>query len=83
MGMFHVIAEPCIGVKDAGCVQDCPVDCIHGDENSAQLFINPDECIGCGICVTVCPVEAIYEDDSLPDQWKHYVGINAAYFANR
>lgn len=24
--------------------------------------INPDECISCGACVGVCPVEAISED---------------------
>ena len=27
--MTYVIAEPCIGVKDASCVEVCPVDCIH------------------------------------------------------
>jgi hypothetical protein len=25
--MAHVIAEPCIGVKDTACVDVCPVDC--------------------------------------------------------
>jgi len=25
--MAYVIAEPCIGVKDTGCVDACPVDC--------------------------------------------------------
>lgn len=25
--------------------------------------INPDECIGCGVCTGVCPVEAISQDD--------------------
>ena len=27
--MAYVIAEPCIGTKDAACVDACPVDCIH------------------------------------------------------
>ena len=27
--MTYVIVEPCIGVKDASCVDVCPVDCIH------------------------------------------------------
>ncbi len=26
--MAHIIAEPCIGTKDAACVEVCPVDCI-------------------------------------------------------
>ena len=46
--MTYVIAEPCIGVKDKACVEVCPVDCIHGGEGGAQMFINPDECIICG-----------------------------------
>ncbi|MBQ11918.1 MAG: ferredoxin, partial [Planctomyces sp.] len=26
--MPYVITEPCIGVKDAACLEVCPVDCI-------------------------------------------------------
>jgi len=49
--MTYVITNPCIGVKDASCVDVCPVDCIHpspnepGFEEAQQLHINPDECI--------------------------------------
>ncbi len=32
--MAYVIAEPCIGVKDASCVDACPVDCIHPKKNT-------------------------------------------------
>ncbi len=45
--MAYVITEPCIGVKDKACVEVCPCDCIHGDDDSPQLFINPGECIDC------------------------------------
>ena len=31
-----------------------------------MLYIHPDECIDCGICVSVCPVQAIYEDVDVP-----------------
>ena len=41
--MTYVITEPCIGVKDASCVEVCPVDCIHSDDDAPQYFINPDE----------------------------------------
>ena len=58
--MFYVIAEPCVGVKDKACVEVCPVDCIHGGDTDAQMFINPDECIFCGGCESECPVEAIF-----------------------
>lgn len=78
--MAHVIAEPCIGVKDRACVEVCPVDCIHGNDEDPQLYIDPEVCIDCGACVAVCPVEAIYPDADLPDKWQSYTQINAAYF---
>ena len=46
--MTYIIAEPCIGVLDRGCVDVCPVDCIY--EGPDQLYIHPDECIDCGAC---------------------------------
>lgn len=81
--MTYVISEPCIGVKDASCVEVCPVDCIHSDDASQQYFIDPDECIDCGVCAEVCPVEAIFFEDDLPEQWATFLLSNRDYFANR
>ena len=81
--MTYVITEPCIGVKDTACVDVCPVDCIHGDEGAAQLFIDPEECIDCGACEPVCPVEAIYMEDDVPQRWLSYIELNARYFEGR
>jgi ferredoxin len=81
--MAFVIAEPCIGVKDKACIDVCPMDCIHGGEQDPMLYIDPDECIDCDGCVPVCPVEAIFPADKIPDKWKHYVEINADYFKAR
>ena len=50
--MTYVIAQPCIGVKDASCVE-------------------------------VCPVEAIFFEDDLPEQWNSFLQLNQAYFQNR
>lgn len=80
MNDIYVIAEPCIGTKDKACVEVCPVDCIHGDDNSPQLYINPDDCIGCGACEPECPVEAIFHVRELPERWKDYEQKNANYF---
>jgi ferredoxin len=41
-----------------------------------MLYIDPDECIGCGACVPECPVEAIFDDDKVPSAWTHYVELN-------
>ena len=79
--MAYVIAEPCLNVKDKACVDVCPCDFIQGDEDSLQMYINPDDCIDCGACETECPVEAIFSDSDLPVEWKKYEKINAEYFA--
>ncbi len=42
-----------------------------------MLMIHADECINCGACETECPVEAIYEDSSVPEKWQKYVKINS------
>lgn len=78
--MPYVIAQPCIGVKDASCVDVCPVDCIHTTDDAEQYFINPDQCIDCAACELVCPVTAIYHEDSLPDEWRPFIAVNAAFF---
>ncbi len=76
--MAYIIVEPCIGVKDASCVAVCPVDCIYEGED--QYYINPDECIDCGACEPECPVEAIFTDDSVPEEWQSYIAKNRNFF---
>ena len=80
--MTYVIAQPCIDVKDTACVEVCPVDCIHpvDGEGAEQLYIDPDECIDCGACEPECPVEAIFEESEVPDEWNKYIKINYEWF---
>ncbi len=78
--MTYVITEPCIGVKDTACVEACPVDCIHGNDEDPQLYIDPETCIDCGACEPVCPVTAIFPDYNVPEQYLEYTQINADYF---
>jgi len=78
----YVITEPCIGTKDAACVEVCPVDFIHSDVNAPQSYINPDECIDCGACEPVCPVSAIFPEDAVPEEWKHFVDSNSGFYKN-
>jgi len=78
--MTYVIAQPCIGVNDASCVEVCPVDCIHSSAAADQYFIDPNECIDCGVCAEVCPVEAISFEDDLPAMWADFKARNAAFY---
>ena len=76
--MTYVIAEPCVDVLDKSCIDECPVDCIY--EGQRMLYIHPDECIDCAACEPVCPVEAIYYEDDVPDEWAAYTRANADFF---
>ena len=86
--MTYVICEPCVDLKDSACVDVCPVDCIHPHPTDApdefakvdQLYIDPEECIDCSVCEPECPVEAIFIEDEVPEEWEEYIEINAAYF---
>jgi NAD-dependent dihydropyrimidine dehydrogenase PreA subunit len=84
--MAYVICEPCIGTKDASCVEVCPVDCIHpapdepAFEAAAQLYIDPEECIDCDACVEACPVDAISPEDMVPAARSDDIERNAAYY---
>ena len=54
------------------------MDCIY--EGARALYINPEECIDCGACEPVCPSDAIYYQDDLPDELRPYLEDNARFF---
>ncbi len=76
--MPYVITEACIGVKDRGCVDVCPVDCIY--EGDGQLYIHPDECIDCGACEPECPVNAIFPEEDVPENQRQFIAMNREIF---
>ena len=43
-------------------------------------YINPDECIDCAACEPVCPVEAIFAEDDVPDDQREWIDVNYEYF---
>ena len=45
-----------------------------------MLYIDPEVCIDCGACEPACPVQAIFPQDLVPEQWKHYTEINADWY---
>ncbi len=73
--MTYVVSESCIKCKYTDCVDVCPVDCFRAGPN--MLVIDPDECIDCTLCVAECPVEAIYAEDDLPENQRHFIALNA------
>src|SRR4030095_13704965 len=87
--MAHIIAQPCIGTKDTACVAVCPVDCIHPTKDDPDfateemLYIDPDTCIDCGLCVDECPVTAIFPQEDLAAEWASVIERNTAYYKNK
>ena len=84
--MAYVITQPCVGVKDTACVAVCPVDCIHPTRDETEfaaaemLYIDPDQCVDCGLCVEECPVRAIFHEEDVPLEWQAFIGSNAAHY---
>ena len=81
--MTWVITSLCRDCVDISCVEVCPVDCIVEFKEGAneawpnQLYIDPEECINCGVCEPECPWEAIFEDEQVPDVFVDDTPLNA------
>ena len=81
--MTWVITRLCIDCVDVGCVEVCPVDCIYQYDGKNketfpnQLYIEPEECINCGVCEPECPWEAIFEDEQVPGVFEADTALNA------
>jgi ferredoxin len=58
----------------------CPVECFYevdpGGPRDQMLYIHPEECIDCEACVPECPVEAIFHEDNVPEEWVPFVELN-------
>jgi len=73
--MTYVVVEECIKCKYTDCVEVCPVDCFHEGPNF--LVIDPEECIDCSLCEPECPIDAIFDEDDVPDDQKQFIALNA------
>jgi len=49
----------CQQCEDAPCMVVCPVKAIHRDQNLDYVKIDYNACIGCRLCVAVCPFGAM------------------------
>jgi ferredoxin len=60
------------------------MDCIYHDENDDRmLYIHPTECIDCGACEPECPVGAIFHEDEVPENLRHFPALNVMYFKDK
>lgn len=75
--MAYVVVGRCVDCRYTDCVEVCPVDCFWEIEEPAMLVIDPDTCIDCGACVPVCPIQAIYPEDEVPEYYESFIELNA------
>ncbi len=82
--MAYVVTDAC--TKDFVCVAECSTMAIAPQQSDcaaatvSQVFINPDECIDCGNCASICARNAIYPIDELPADKAEFAEKNRAYF---
>jgi len=82
--MAYVVTDAC--VKDFLCVDECSTAAISPSAADpaagtvSQVFINPDGCIDCGNCASVCEHNAIFPVDELPADKAEFADKNKAYF---
>src|SRR5689334_21625485 len=73
--MAFVVTAPCFGCKHTECVTVCPTDCFH--EGEQMLYIEPDICVDCEACASVCPTGAPFHEDDVPAEWREFIRLNA------
>ena len=71
---MHVVTAKCVNCKFTDCVEVCPVACFYEMDN--QVVIHPEDCIDCTACVAECPVEAIYAEADVPEEFKPNIEFN-------
>jgi ferredoxin len=42
-----------------------------------MLVIDPEECIDCTLCEPECPVDAIFDEEDVPEGQEQFIALNA------
>jgi carbon-monoxide dehydrogenase iron sulfur subunit len=53
-------ALQCRHCDDAPCVEACMTGAMHRDPETGAVVSDPERCVGCWMCVMVCPAGAVY-----------------------
>ena len=73
---MHSAGRPCIDPEKCVACGACAKNCAHDgpqiDPETEKMKINWVNCMGCGRCVDVCPMEAIYHSNEKAVQMLNY-----------
>ena len=59
LGPFPLRCHHC---EDAACIDACKTGATYRDPISGKVLINREKCVGCWMCVMVCPFGAVFPD---------------------
>ncbi|MBN1345631.1 MAG: 4Fe-4S dicluster domain-containing protein [Phycisphaerae bacterium] len=61
----HVsFAIQCRHCEQAVCIEACMTGAMHRDPDTGAVICDQDKCVGCWMCVMVCPVGAVRTGDA-------------------
>jgi Fe-S-cluster-containing dehydrogenase component len=49
----------CMHCKERPCAKKCPKNCFRSDPETGLNILDPENCVGCRACASVCPFGAI------------------------
>lgn len=58
-------ASRCMHCEDAACIAACPTGAMQRAGGTEAVFSDWDKCIGCWMCITVCPFGGVTADPAL------------------
>jgi carbon-monoxide dehydrogenase iron sulfur subunit len=56
---YTCFALQCRHCTEATCIEACMTGAMHRDPRTGAVICDPDRCVGCWMCIMVCPVGAI------------------------
>lgn len=62
LGKGADIPVTCLNCTDAPCMNICPTGALYRKEADGMVLVRGDACIGCSMCVSVCPAGAVTLD---------------------
>lgn len=58
----YTVSVSCNHCDNPVCMEMCPQGAIYKDPDTGIVWVNQEECIGCGTCATACPYGAPHVD---------------------
>ena len=58
--MLGALPLRCHHCEDAACIDACKTGATYRDPQSGRVLIDHDRCVGCWMCIMVCPFGAVF-----------------------